>query len=187
MKSFLRLLPFVAGLMLVAHADATVITFDDLHGSGFLPVNYAGLTWGPAWQYYDSVQSPYTAASGSERIYSYTFGGFINFGQQVTFLGSWLASSSAGQQMWWEGYQNGVKIFESQHYAGGSQVFINLNWAGVDTVKLIDTEYNYFILDNISYEPTVSVPDSFFTFALLGLVTVPLLISGRQFRHPKKL
>jgi hypothetical protein len=183
MKMFLRFLPLVAGLLLFTRADAIVITFDDLHGAGYLPSNYAGLTWGPAWQYYDAVQSLYPAASGAERIYSYSFGGFINFGQDVTFHGSWLASTDAKQQMWWEGYSQGVKVFESLHYAGGSRLFINLNWVGVDSVKLIDTEYNYFILDNISYDPIAPVPDSFFTVALLGLVAVPLLISGRKLRR----
>jgi hypothetical protein len=185
MKLFLRFLPLVAGLLSVMRAEAIVITFDDLHGAGYLPPNYAGLTWGPAWQYYDSVQSPYTAASGAERIYSYTFGGFIDFGQDVTFHGSWLASANAGQKMWWEGYNHGFKVFESLHYAGGTQTFINLNWVGVDLVKLIDTEYNFFILDNISYDPIAPVPDSFFTVALLGLVAVPLLISGRQLRRQR--
>jgi hypothetical protein len=184
-----RLLPFVAGLILVTPARATVITFDDLQGAGYLPANYAGLTWGPAWQYYDTVQAPYNAASGFERIYSYSFGGFIDFGQNVTFHGSWLASADAGQQMWWEGYSNGVKIFESQHYAGGSQLFINLNWAGVDYVKFVDSAENHFVLDNISYDPITiaAVPDAVPTALLFALAAFPLLIlSGvRQSRNGK--
>lgn len=182
MKKTFRIFILAIALLAVKPASAIVITFDDLHGSGYLPSNYAGLNWGPAWQYFDTVQAPYTASSGSERIYSYSYGGFIDFGKQVVFQGSWLASANVGQQMWWEGYQKGVKIFESQHYLGGSALFINLNWTGVDSVRLMDTADNHFVLDDISYEPIGPVPDAACSLILLGIAVIPLLLLTQRFR-----
>lgn len=185
MKILSRLLAAGLGLMLFARASANVITFDNLHGADYLPTHYAGLNWEPAWQYFDQVQSPYTASSGTERIFSYAYGGFIGFGQDVTFLGSWLASARADQQMWWEGYENGVKLFESQHFAGGTQQFINLNWVGVDYVKFVSTEQTYFVLDDITYEPIYPgtlVPEVSATALLLGLAVITMFSFTRRSR-----
>jgi hypothetical protein len=148
-------------------AKATTLTFDDLHGAGAMPAGYAGLTWDPQWNYYDAPQPPYNPSSGATRLYTHNFGGWIKFGSDVTFNGSWVASSNAGQQMYWEGYQDGVKLFESIHLAGGAQQYINVNWAGVDEVRFVSTAYDFFIIDDLSF--TTSVPDSAPTALLFGL------------------
>lgn len=154
----------------VASASATVINFDDLSGSNFLPVNYAGLTWSTNWNYYDSFQPPYTPSSGNERAYitNNSGNGTISFVQNVTFQGSWIASYDIGQEMWWEGYNNGAKLFESIHLAGGTASFLTLNWAGVDEVRFLSTVGQYNIIDDITFNNSLNPVPEPSTFFLLG-------------------
>ncbi|MEW6267228.1 MAG: VPLPA-CTERM sorting domain-containing protein [Thermodesulfobacteriota bacterium] len=145
-------------LGLAGFAGATVIDFEDLVGSGQLPSGYAGLTWDPNWQYYDWSQPPYNPSSGNVRIYTHNYGGWIDFGQDVSFQGSWVASSDSAGEMFWEGYNDGVKVAESAHLYGGVQTWLNVNWASVDYVKFVCTSFDYFILDDIQYNGGAPVP-----------------------------
>src|SRR5208283_1695629 len=104
-------------LVCATTSRAVILNFEDLTGDGNVPVNYHGLTW-TDWSYYSDPQPPYNPSSGVERIYNYdpTTGqrnnnDMIQFGQQVTFQGSWMAGDSYGQ--YWIGYRNGVAIYQS--------------------------------------------------------------------------
>ena len=112
MLSLKRLLLAVAILSVpsVSNVFADVLDFEDLIGQAQLPSNYGGLTWDNNWTYYDWSQPPFDASSGNVRIYTHNFGGYVDFGSDVTFLGSWVASADVGQEMYWEGYNDGVKV-----------------------------------------------------------------------------
>jgi len=158
---------FAVGL--VAQADAITLNFDDLSGNGPLPGGYAGLTW-TDWNYYDAPQSPYNPSSGAERIYN-QFGVVptVKFGQDVTFVGAWFAGYSLDQ--YFEGYNNGVKIIESAHTLNDQSPFglyVILNWAGVDEIRVQSGSGNHYILDDLQYE-VAGVPDSGLTVLLLGM------------------
>jgi hypothetical protein len=166
-----------ASFAFLSQTQAAVLDFEDLTGDGSLPPNYAGLSWDPNWTYYDDAQPPYNPSSGVQRIYTHNFGGWIDFGTDVTFQGSWVASLDVGQEMYWGGYDNGVKVFESAHLLGGAQNHLNVNWPNVDYVNFVSTSFNYFILDDIKFNGTNRVPDSsstalnlFLALGGLGLV-----------------
>ncbi len=167
------------GMLLAVAGSAQAITldFEDLNGYGVLPSDYAGLTWDSNWQYYDWSQAPYYASSGEVRIYTHSYGGWIDFGQEVNFLGSWVATANVGQEVFWEGYRDGVKLFESAHLPGGSQAWITVDWRDVDYVRFVSTSYNYFVIDDISY----NVPEP----SGLALMASGLALAGfvRRARH----
>jgi hypothetical protein len=170
MKKLLVLLFCVGVLFYGVAASAVVLDFEDLSGKANLPTNYHGLTWDSHWQYYDYPQSPYNPSSGFVRIYTWNYGGWINFGTDVIFQGSWVASYDVGQTMYWEGYHQGTKIFESAHLSGGAQAYLNVNWPGVDYVNFVCTAYDYFIIDDVKYN-VIPLPGAIWLLGtgLLGL------------------
>ena len=164
---------FVLGLSSI-QANATTITlgFDDI-GQGTISQNYGGLDWDQRWNVWDSAfSSYYPPKSNPNVLYSHNASLVTKFGSNVTFLGSWIASVNAGQSLWWEGYVNGVKIFESAHLAGGTTQFLSLNWAGVNEVRYVTSGTNqYSIIDDFTYStdgPSAPVPEPS-TFILLGI------------------
>jgi len=157
----------------VANAAVVTLDFEDLSGSGALPTDYAGLTWDSHWQYYDWPQPPYNPSSGVERIYTHNYGGWIAFGTDVTFLGSWVATNDAGQETYWEGYDDGVKKYESSHLLGGVQDWISVSWSGVDYVNLVSTHYDYFIVDDVRYDDyVIPEPSALIIWSLLGALGI---------------
>src|SRR5262245_61477422 len=108
-RTYAIVLAAIIGLS--AKGQAEVLDFEDLTGDGALPADYHGLTW-ENWNYYDAPQPPYFPSSGVERVYN-TFGevAVLKFGAHVTFNGLWLAGYGFDQYV--EGYDNGVKVFES--------------------------------------------------------------------------
>ncbi|HOW64098.1 MAG TPA: PEP-CTERM sorting domain-containing protein [Candidatus Paceibacterota bacterium] len=79
-----------------------------------------------------------------------------------------IQASDYGNETWWEGYNNGTKIYESTHYVFEWQIFLSLNWPGVDEVQLKSSTYNHFIVDDLTYTKG-TVPEAGATLALLGL------------------
>ena len=129
-----KALLIISLLCAVAVSQATILTFEDLSGSGPVPTNYAGLTW-INWGYYNQFLPPWNASSGSVRLFPQSDPA-IQFGQTVTFVGAWLAGHAFNQ--YFEGYKNGVKIFESSHIANDGSNFgqyITVNWPGVDEIR----------------------------------------------------
>ena len=149
-------------------ASAALITldFEDLSSSGSLPEHYAGLSWDSHWNYYGFYQPPYNPSSGIMRIYSHNYGGWIDFGEEVTFYGSWVATTDAisydeyAQEVYWQGFRDEVLMYTSESLYGGDCGWINVSWEDVDMVRFVSTSFNHFILDDISYDPDPgSAPD----------------------------
>ena len=185
----------VAGLFwvcLIGMSEATVIDFEDTAGSwGQIPSDYAGLNWVAgsssslnAWTYWDV---PYWFEAGSGRKIAYwnlEGEAWIEFGEDVTFKGSWIdhdLTNMGNNESWWEGYKNGVKIYESEHYAAAQGRFLSVNWIGVDAVQLRYTRANQVIIDDLTYDLYNSVPEpaTMFLFSM-GIAGLAAIKSGRR-------
>ncbi len=141
-----------AFLCAVAVSQATTLTFEDLGtNTGVVPSNYAGLTW-INWVHYGQPLPPYNPSSGQVRLFPQNSPA-VQFGQEVTFIGAWLAGNAFDQ--YFEGYKNGIKIFESAHTANDGSNFgqtFTLNWAGVDEIRLQQGSADQTALDDFQYE-----------------------------------
>ncbi len=135
-----------------AHAVLVTLDFEDLEGSGTVPADYAGLSWDANWNFFNGPYPPYTPSSGTSRIFTLNYGGWIDFGREVDFYGSWVSKGSRYADVYWEGYRDGVKIYESQHVSGIIDCWIRVDWKGVDFVRFVSQNYDYFSIDDIMYE-----------------------------------
>ena len=141
-----------AMIFAAAGANATVVTFDDLVGSGTL-TTYAGINWAPGqWQYYDSSQPPYNPSSNYERVYDFTSNGEFDFSGPVVFNGASFSGypdatvqfqlSLGGSVVWTSGMlsPNGTPMFLASGYSGL-----------VDKVEVLSPRPDFFVMDDVTY------------------------------------
>jgi hypothetical protein len=65
------ILAVLGASVLAAPAHATLVTFDDLPGlSGVVQNGYGGINWNSNFSYFSTEQRPFTANSGSTRIFA---------------------------------------------------------------------------------------------------------------------
>ncbi len=157
-------------------ANATVITFDNLSGNGTLASNYAGLTWGSGWMYYDSNQSPYNAFSGKERIYNYNSGKSFKFANDVVFTGAYFAGYNS---ISFDLFNDGQLVdTTSSINLSAAPTFLSTNYTGaVDEVRVNGTG-GYFVMDNVTFAPA-NIPEPA-SLALLGMGLAGLVASRRR-------
>ena len=140
-------------------ANAVVVTFDDLSGSGVVADGYGGIDWGGVWEYYDSDQSPYTPASGTQRIYSRQDPSPFTFsGGPVVFNGAAFSGIDIAGPISFGLYLNNVLVHTSSSLvASSTPTFLSSGYAGL--VDSVDVNGNlYFVMDNVTYNGVVPEP-----------------------------
>jgi hypothetical protein len=177
----------VALLALVSSVSAaqTVVTFDDLIDNVYnhntpIPAGYAGMTWDPNWFYWSWSQAPYWEPhSPPTRIATHNYGGWFEFSQPVDFKGAYLSGSEGYSQTtcYFEGYQNNVKVGQSSSLLTvNTPTFLAANFpSSVDKVNLVCDNFNYFAVDDITYDDGTIPSPEFPTMALPAAMVVGLL------------
>jgi hypothetical protein len=148
----LMLLTLLLVLFFTMAASATVITFDDLSGSGTVQDGYAGVTWFGQWTYFDAVQPPYNPHSPPERVYDGQTDAMFQFGSPVVFNGAWFAGN-AFATVQFEGFLNGTLEFTSGVLAPSDvPTFLDSGYGGmVDTIHVLSPSPDFFIMDDVTY------------------------------------
>jgi hypothetical protein len=133
-----------------AHAT-TVVTFDSLSGQSVLSGNYAGINWAGNWDYYDYSQYPYTAESGSERVY-------VDYNNEdPTF---YFATPTQFDGAYFAGYDdvsfsmyNGASLVATSGTLGlsGTPQYLASGYSGSVTSVVVNGDNDYYVMDNVTY------------------------------------
>ena len=178
MKQWITALVFLG----VANAaSATVINFDDLTGSGPLPANYQGFTW-TDWTYYDTVQTPFTPASGATRIFAEISSNSITSASDFVFNGSFLSGFGADTVQYLL-YNNNSLVFSSSVFNSLSDTptYFASGYNGLVDKVVYKSTNGFFSVDNVTYSATaVPEPES------MSLLLAGLGLTGWMRRRAQK-
>ncbi|MCE1225332.1 MAG: PEP-CTERM sorting domain-containing protein [Geobacteraceae bacterium] len=165
--------------LVAATAQATVLTFDELNGQDSLPSNYAGLTWGSGWDYYDWSQDPYNPASAPVRVYNNYGDPSVGFATPSVFDGAYFAGSGTASYSLY--LDNQLVYTSGAIYLSAAPTWLASGYSqSVDYVHL-NVSQGSFVMDNFTFnEGSAPVPEPS-TFILLGAGLAGLAYTRKRF------
>jgi len=174
-----RLILVMAATVLLAagSAEATIVTFDDLVGSGTVANGYGGINWNGAWDYYDLVQPPYNPASPPERVYNNSrsnANSFFDLLQPAVFNGAFFAGFGTpvmANLIHFDLFYLGNPVFTSGTLDPSAvPTFLPSGYAGlVDRVHVISESGDFYVMDNVTYTVPEPASVSLLALGLAGL------------------
>jgi hypothetical protein len=183
MKNYIFCLSFIVlSAVCFASAQAVVLTFDDLSGSGQLGT-YGGVDFHQLWKYYDTIQANYTPASGMERIYNSDSDDVrhqdapFSFLSPAVFAGAYVSGYDYVTVNFLMYYQGNLVATSSSLAPSMVPTFLSSGYSGtVDEVRVHSVGGdipNYYTLDDVTYT-SVQVdgtpePATIIIWSLLGL------------------
>jgi hypothetical protein len=173
----------ISGNLLVAPARAEVLTFDELTGQGTMPSPHQGtIVWEEGvWSFYDQVQPPYTAKSGSTRLFASPRDPTPSwdFTTPVVYLGSWFAGyADATVRM--DLYLGGLlKATTGTLSPAETPVFLATGYGGfVDRVVVTTPRPDFWVMDDLTFErasPVAEPPSAWHLAVAFGAL---ILLAG---------
>lgn len=164
---------------LAAPCAARILHFDDLAGTGTL-AQYGGLDW-TGWQFADSVNAPYTAASGSTRLFNVSNDNGFGSTTPFTFHGARFAGYATVQFNLF--YQHQLVGVSGALGTSDVPAFLGSGYSGlVDRVNISADLPQYFVMDDVSINgPGVSqVPEPGSLVLAGGALGVMVLLRRRR-------
>ena len=172
-----RVLIVAAALMLFlfpiasARASTTVVTFDDLVGSGIVPNSYGGINWNGNWYYYGFSQPPYNPESSPNRVYDLSNNtNSFDFLTPEVFDGAYF-SGYPSAAVTFDLYNGATLVWVSGSLAPSSTpTFLSSGYSGLVTSVSVESLIpDLFVMDNVTYETSsiASTPEPA-SFVLFG-------------------
>jgi hypothetical protein len=175
----LAVLVLIFGLGSTRLNAQTVVTFDDLPGSGLVPNGYGGINWNSNWNYYGTAQPPYNPESSPNRVYTFNANASFNFLTPQVFDGAYF-SGFATAPVTFELYDGSTLVFTSATLApDGTPTFLSSGYSGLVTEVIVSSPSpDFYVMDNVTYGGPVSAtpePGSFLLFGT-GLLASFILV-----------
>ena len=164
MRKFLILGVFVLLASVSASAD-TVVTFDDLSGTGLVADGYGGINWHDNWTHYDFAQPPYTPESSPSRVFDLPGGGdTFDFLTPQVFKGAFFSGNDFAT-VTFNLFNGATLVWTSATLAPNSTpTFLSSGYSGlVTTVEVSSPRPDFFVMDDVTYggeSTTVPEPSS---------------------------
>jgi hypothetical protein len=178
----------LAAIMLLAvpAGAQTVLTFDDIQVCTGIPplFVYAGVDFNGEFSCYDFPQEPYTAHSGSGRLYDLTSRATFHFLSPTTFSGAWFSGFESATVQF-ELFLEGVLVGSSTTLrTSRTPTFLDAAYGGpVDAVSVLSNQPDFFVMDDVTFGAPTTVPEP----ATLLLVATGLLgIAGMVYRRRRR-
>jgi hypothetical protein len=159
-----RLVAAAAALLLLGvgrtAAAPIVVTFDDLSAQGPVADGYGGINWSGHWDTFSTGQPPYTAHSGSSRVYT-DYGlpvakgageNTFSFGTPQRFLGAWFAGYPF-VTVRFNLYLHGNLVHTTPDLTmSDTPTFLSAGYGGpVDQVGVFSNQQDFFVMDDVTY------------------------------------
>ncbi len=163
-----------------AAALTTVVNFDDLPGDNAgvdvpVPDGYGGIKWDNQWNYYGTVQSPFTPASGTKRVYTRKAeADFFFQTAPVIFNGAFFSGFNQSAPHF-DLFLQGQLVASSQTLSiSDVPAFLNSGYSGlVDQVRVIQSlQAPAYVMDDVTYTTSTSIPSPALLPGLIGLGVV---------------
>jgi hypothetical protein len=182
----------VAGALVMGAlpAQAVVVDFDDLVGSGLVSDGYGGINWNGEWQHYDLVQGDqYVPHSPDQRIYrtTGTSSASFDFLSDSVFAGAWFNGTDLAGGIFFELFLDGNLVHTSDMFLLPSVVeitsvssFFASGYGGLVDRVTVHSELTgaYFIIDDVTFD-AVSVPEPASLVLLAGGLAGAALLRRR--------
>jgi hypothetical protein len=175
----------ISGMLLIAPARAEVLTFDELTGEGTMPSPYqSSIIWEEGvWSFYDQIQPPYSAKSGSTRLFGKPGDTTPSwdFTTPVVYLGSWFAGyADATVRM--DLYLGGLlKATTGAFSPGETPAFLATGYGGlIDRVVITTPGPDYWVMDDLTFErasPVAEPPSAWYLAVAFGAL---FLLAGMR-------
>ena len=166
MRKFLILGALILLASMSASATTTVVTFDDLIGTGTVADGYGGINWGGNWTFYDAVQPPYNPSSGTERVFDSQsaltdpFNTF-SFVTPEVFDGAFFSGQTFDTVQF--NLFNGTTLVwtSSSLTTSSTPTFLSSGYTGLVTkVQVSSLTPDFFVMDDVTYETgSTTVPE----------------------------
>jgi hypothetical protein len=135
---------------------------------------YQGVNFNNLFTCYTGAQYPYTASSGSGRVYTSNTGpggNTFNLAGPSTFNGAWFAGSGATVNF--NLFLNNILVGSSSLLlTDGTPTFLASGYSGaVDAVEVFSDQNDYFVMDDVTIEAVVATPEP----ASIGLLATGLV------------
>jgi hypothetical protein len=177
----LRISFFFVVILAAAPLVGGVLDFDDIP-SGFVPANYAGLSWHGEWYCWSGSPGLYVPHSAPNLAYFHEDGSGVSFPSPVIVDGAWFSGPLGIATVNFNLFLGGVQVATSGSLSlTATPQYLATGYSGVvDDVQIYSTEVSFWTIDDITYNAAAVPEPASGGMLALGLGALVVLARRRK-------